>query len=123
MLSPSRPTGRSPSRPKSEPAAGGATGVPASAPTTASTAKLAVKTFKNPQGLEARGDNLYAKTGMSGEAETAKEPVVTQGALEASNVDLSVELTRLIRAQRALQLSSRALTTADGMDGMVSQMR
>jgi flagellar basal-body rod protein FlgG len=88
-----------------------------------STAKLGIYDFKNPLGLNALGGNLFAKTAASGEPEAGKEPVVMQGYLESSNVDLTVEMTRLIRAQRAFSLASRALTTGDGMDGMVNQMR
>jgi flagellar basal-body rod protein FlgG len=43
--------------------------------------------------------------------------------LEGSNVDLADEMTRMIRTQRAFQLASRALTTADEMDGVANNMR
>lgn len=93
------------------------------APPAPSTVKLGIFNFKNPQGLNALGGNLYEKTEASGEPQAEKDPFVAQGYLESSNVDLTVEMTRLIRAQRAFSLASKALTTADGMDGMVNQMR
>ncbi len=46
-----------------------------------------------------------------------------QGYLEGSNVDLSEEMSELIVTQRAFQLSSKALTTADEMWGMINNLR
>ena len=85
--------------------------------------KLGIFAFVNPQGLEATGNNLYTRTDMSGVPAFAKETQVMQGTLEQSNVEMSEEFSRLIRAQRALSLASRALTTADEMDGMINQLR
>ena len=48
---------------------------------------------------------------------------VLQKALEGSNVDLASEFSNLIRASRAMQLASRALTTADEMDGTAVSVR
>jgi flagellar basal-body rod protein FlgG len=46
-----------------------------------------------------------------------------QGYLESSNVDLAEEMVQLLISQRAYELSSRALRTADEMWGMANQMR
>jgi flagellar basal body rod protein FlgG len=40
-----------------------------------------------------------------------------------SNVDLAQEMTRMIRTQRAFSLASRALATADDMEGIANNMR
>jgi flagellar basal-body rod protein FlgG len=40
---------------------------------------------------------------------------VTQGALEASNVDSSEAMVAMIEAQRSFQLASKAIQTADQM--------
>ncbi|MCF6093251.1 flagellar hook-basal body protein [Microaerobacter geothermalis] len=48
---------------------------------------------------------------------------LVQGALESSNVDLTKEMTELISAQRAFQLNSRAVITADQMMTMVNNLR
>ena len=56
-------------------------------------------------------------------AATVDDVTVRQGATEASNVDLSEEITRLIRTQRAMQLSSRGITTADDMESAANNMR
>lgn len=44
-------------------------------------------------------------------------------ALEASNVDLSKEMTNLIQAQRNYQFSSRAVSIADQMLGLINGIR
>jgi len=46
-----------------------------------------------------------------------------QNHLENSNVDLGEEVTTMIKAQRAYQLSSRVLTTADEMEKMANDLR
>ena len=48
---------------------------------------------------------------------------VTQGSLENSNVNLAQEMTLLIRSQRAFSLASRALQTADDMEGLANNLR
>lgn len=91
--------------------------------TTASDIQLGIVDFINPNGLSAVGDNLYAQTENSGEPEAMESPIVVTGALESSNVDLAEQMTKLIRAQRAYQLASRALTTADQMAGLANSIR
>jgi len=86
-------------------------------------ASLGVFTFRNIKGLEALGDGNYSPTDVAGERMVADRAIVRQGTLEGSNVNLAEEMTRLIRAQRAFQLSSRALTTADEMQGIANNMR
>ena len=49
---------------------------------------------------------------------------ITQGALEASNVDLSREMTELMTAQRHFQFNSRfEYSIADEMAGLVNGIR
>lgn len=48
---------------------------------------------------------------------------VIQGSLEASNVDTSEVFSDLVLTQRAFQLSSKAITTADDMWSMINGMR
>jgi len=64
-------------------------------------------------GLQPLGDNLFATTAASGAARPARETAVTQGVLEASNVDMSVAMTELMEAQRAYSMASRAIQNAD----------
>jgi len=89
-------------------------------------AKLAIAMFLNPQGLERVGDSMYALSSNSGlprftEAGKSGSGTITGGALEASNVDLSVELTNMIIAQRGFESNARIVTTsADMLDTLVN---
>ena len=46
-----------------------------------------------------------------------------QGFIENSNIDIAEEFTDMILAQRAFQLGSKAITTADEMWSMVNQLK
>lgn len=83
-------------------------------------AQIAVATFANPSGLEARGDSLFAASLNSGPFDGIGEEVslsgsFTPGALEMSNVDLASEFTNMITTQRGFQANSRIITTSDSM--------
>lgn len=77
---------------------------------------LKIVRFTNPSGLEAQGTNLYAKSAASGEpidgvAGDAGE--TWQGFLESSNVQVVDEMIQMISAQRAYELNSKTIQTAD----------
>lgn len=96
------------------------------APTTVGTLEIA--TFFNEAGLEAMGDNLFKKSGASGEPEVSApgQPgfgSLMQGYTEASNVDAVSEITALISAQRAYEMNSKVVSTADNMLGVTSQLK
>lgn len=86
-------------------------------------ATLNIADFANKQGLSSVGKGYFLQTEVSGEAQAATDATVHQGSLESSNVDLSLEMTRLIRAQRSFSLVSRALTTSDDMARQAANMR
>jgi flagellar basal-body rod protein FlgG len=86
-------------------------------------ANLGIFTFRNLTGLLSVGDGNYSQVPAAGERFVANGAVVRQSTLELSNVNLAEEMTRMIRAQRAFQLASRALTTADEMQGVANNMR
>lgn len=76
--------------------------------------------FTNPPGLNAIGKNLYTETDSSGPP-TLGNPgeenrgTLLQGFLENSNVSIVEELVGLITSQRAYEVNSKAITTADEM--------
>ncbi len=84
---------------------------------------LGVFVFPNNDGLLSAGSNCFAQTDASGEAKQKETPVVKQGFLEGSNVDLVTEMTELIRAQKAFAFAAAALKTADEMDATANNMR
>jgi flagellar basal-body rod protein FlgG len=48
---------------------------------------------------------------------------MVQGSLETSNVDIVSEITNLISAQRAYEMNSKVITTADQMLSTASQTK
>jgi flagellar hook protein FlgE len=81
-------------------------------------AQLAIASFTNPNGLERQGDNYYALSTNSGVpliggGQSGGRGFVQQGVLESSNVDVSLEFTRLIIAQRGFQVNARTITAAN----------
>jgi flagellar basal-body rod protein FlgG len=90
--------------------------------------QLELATFINPAGLEATGENLFLPTASSGAAVVADPGsvgfgVLKQGYTEASNVDAVTEITNLISAQRAYEMNSKVITTADQMLSTTSQLK
>lgn len=90
--------------------------------------QLTLATFLNEGGLEATGNNLYLQTAASG-APTLGNPnengvgQLIQGSIEASNVDPVTEITALIVAQRAYEMNSKVVTSADQMLSTTNQMK
>jgi flagellar basal-body rod protein FlgG len=86
------------------------------APTNVGQFKLAQ--FVNPQGLDILGGSLYQATEASGpplESNPGEDGAgeLLQGHLEGSNVDPVKELVTLIKTQRAFELNSQSIQTAD----------
>lgn len=88
--------------------------------------QLELADFTNPQGLQAIGQNLFIETAASG-APVVGVPgedgigIVQQGVLEGSNVNAVEELVNMITTQRAYEMNSKVISTADEMLGYVSQ--
>lgn len=81
--------------------------------------------FVNPTGLEAIGKNLYVESGSSGSPQAGTPGLnglggLLQGALETSNVNSVEELVNMIETQRAYEMNSKAISTADEMLRYVS---
>ncbi|KXG76275.1 flagellar basal-body rod protein FlgG [Thermotalea metallivorans] len=82
--------------------------------------------FANPAGLESIGKNLYKATTASGEAIEAFEGEagsIMQGFLETSNVQVVEEMIKLITAQRAYEINSKSIQTADQMLEQANNLR
>jgi len=84
--------------------------------------QLQLTDFVNPDGLEPMGSNLYLATAASGSG-TAANPdangygTLKQNFLEGSNVNVVEEMVNLIEAQRAFEVTSKAVSSVDAMMG------
>ncbi len=81
-------------------------------------AQIAVANFNNPGGLLRSGDNYFVSSGSSGEAIVGSggsggRGTIQGAALEGSNVDIAIEFSRLIIAQRGFQVNARTVTAAN----------
>ncbi len=90
--------------------------------------QMQLVSFYNEAGLEAIGDNLFLQSGSSGSpvSGTPNSPgfgAIQQGYTEASNVDPVTEISALIVAQRAYEMNSKVVTSADQMLQTTSQMK
>jgi len=85
-----------------------------------SVGQITLTRFPNAAGLKNFGSNLFQETVASG-APTSGVPgqngigEIKQGFLERSNVEVVAELVKLITAQRAYEISSKAIRVSDHM--------
>ncbi|MCF7707919.1 MAG: flagellar basal-body rod protein FlgG [Verrucomicrobia bacterium] len=84
--------------------------------------------FTNPSGLESMGRNLYRETQASGQSEIGNPGEdgfgeLAQGYLEMSNVKVVEEMVNLILAQRAYEVSAKAVQASDEMMQMSNNLR
>ncbi len=91
--------------------------------------KIQVVQFRNPQGLKSIGGTSFKSTTASGEKMLEGEDdridvsTIRQGGLEASNVQAVEEMVKLIVAQRAYELNSKAIQTSDSMLEQANQLK
>lgn len=90
--------------------------------------QLNFATFLNEAGLKPVGDNLMEQTSASGEAVqltpgTPGVGITRQGYLEQSNVNIIQQITDLISAQRAYEMNSKAIETADQIMTTTNQIK
>ena len=81
---------------------------------------IQLASFPNPAGLNSIGKNLFLPTTSSGEATTGTPGengigTVNQGFLEQSNVSVVEEMVNMIVGQRAYEVNSKVVKTADEM--------
>lgn len=82
--------------------------------------------FVNPAGLQAIGSNLFVQTGSSGEPIQGTPGEnglgqLKQGMLENSNVNIVEEMVNMITTQRAYEMNSKVVSTADQMLQYITQ--
>ena len=90
--------------------------------------KIQLATVANPAGMERVGGNLFLATDASGTPAIGTPGengvgTLQGGYVEGSNVEVVSEMTRMITAQRAYEINSKAIQTADDMLGIVSNLK
>ncbi len=80
--------------------------------------QLELAVFRNPQGLNPLGNNLWARSFASGDPTvgtpgTGNIGKLQSGSLEESNTDLTGELVDMITAQRVYQANAQTIKTQD----------
>lgn len=89
-------------------------------PTAQQVGQMQLADFINTDGLQSIGENLYQETTGSGTAQLGNPMqngigIIKQGALEGSNVNIVEEMVNLIEAQRAFEVTSKAVSAVDNM--------
>jgi len=92
------------------------------------TGQISLYTFPNQAGLSNVGRNLFQITEASGEPTEGRPGIdgvgtVAQGYLEVSNVNVMEEMVNMIITQRAYELNSKAIQTADQMMERVTNLK
>jgi flagellar hook protein FlgE len=95
---------------------------------TAPLGQVGMALFTSPQNLVRTGNNLYARTTLSGEPtigtpDTGGRGNIQGNALELSNVDIAEEFIKMILFQRAYQANSKVITTADQITQQAIQLK
>jgi len=90
--------------------------------------QIELATFLNEGGLRSEGANLYSMTEASGIALVGRPGEggagsIRQQFLEASNVQMVEEMVNMIVAQRAYEVSSKAVSTSDEMLQTANQLK
>lgn len=90
--------------------------------------QVALANFSNQEGLRPLSETVWAESTDSGPAllgapATASLGVIQSGALEDSNVELTLELVKLIVSQRNFQANAQVIRTADDVTQTIVNLR
>lgn len=89
---------------------------------------IQVAMFSNPAGLTRIGQNLYESGGASGDVQMENPGSNGAGelrsnSLEGSNVQVVEEMVKMIMAQRAYEINSKAIQTSDEMLSTLNNLK
>ncbi len=93
-----------------------------------SAGNITLYTFANPSGLTRIGQNLFTAGGASGEPQAnipgqGGSGTLSDSFIEGSNVAVVEEMVRMISTQRAYEINSKAIQTADDMLGTLNSLK
>ncbi len=90
-------------------------------------ATLVLGKFKNPNGLDLAGSNLFTATADSGTARVGlpgpELGKIFTNSLEQSNVDMGQEFVKMITVQRGFQANSKIISTVDELLGELINLK
>lgn len=84
---------------------------------------VGVFAFSNNEDLIQVGSNLYRVENEDAEYSLLENAKVMKGYLEASNVEISEEMVKLIQIQKSFQLNSNIIKTADEIEQTINSLR
>jgi flagellar hook protein FlgE len=90
--------------------------------------KIALANFSNPEGLLKVSDTSFQETYRSGvpqpgQATLSDFGAIQAGSLEASNVDLTAQLVKMLTAQRLFQANAQVISTLDNVQQTIINIR
>jgi len=90
--------------------------------------QIELANFNNPAALNPQGNGIYLPTALSGQATysapgSSNAGSLLQGSLEGSNVNMVNQMVSLMVAQRAYELSSKVVQTADELMSLTNNLR
>lgn len=90
--------------------------------------QIELSAFINAQGLKQIGENLFTETAASGPPVPGNPGeqnlgILRSGFVEASNVDPTLELVKLIKTQRAFEMNSNVIRAADETLRAIANLR
>jgi len=84
---------------------------------------VGVYTFQNTDGLTKEGNNYLVPTTNAGAVSLAKNPLLKQGALEGSSVNLADAMTDIITSQRSFQFNTKMVQISDEIMQTINGLR
>lgn len=85
--------------------------------------EVGVFVFNNNNDLQQAGNNLFRISNEDAEYSLLENSNIMKGFVEASNVEVSEEMVKLIQIQRAFQLNSSVIKTADEIEQTINTLR
>lgn len=79
--------------------------------------------FPNKEGFLAMGKNQFTPAEQNGLPYVKENSRLVKGKLEASNVDLTEEMTKVIESQRAYQMALKMMQTTDEVEQTINSLR
>ncbi len=85
--------------------------------------KVGVFVFSNNSDLKSLGNNLFDVTNEESEYNLSENSKTMKGYLEASGVEISEEMVKMIQIQRAFQLNSKVIQTSDEIEQTINSLK